>query len=159
MRRLLIALVLVVSVYTVNAQVANHAIGLRLGGGDGFGTEISYQHGLSDLNRLEFDLGMHSGKYYSAWGLAGIYQWVWNIDGGFNWFAGAGGRIGSWNWDHDYRGTNSSGMFLAVAGDIGIEYAFPVGIQIGLDARPEIGIIYHDNAFINNIAFSVRYQF
>ena len=160
MRRLLFAFVLILSVNIGNAQVAQHAIGLRLGGGDGFGTEISYQHGLSDLNRLEFDLGMHAGNNYNAWGLAGIYQWVWNIDGGFNWYAGAGGRIGSWSWDSSkYTGTDNGGIFLAAAGDIGIEYSFPIGIQLSLDARPEFNIINHGNAFQNNIALSVRYQF
>jgi len=158
MRRLFFAFVLVLLANIGNAQIADHALGLRLGGGDGFGTEISYQHGLSSLNRLEFDLGMHSSNHYNAWGLAGIYQWVWNIDGGFNWYAGAGGRIGSWHWDTDYR-TDNNGIFLAVAGDIGIEYVFPIGIQISLDARPEIGLINHGDAFRNNIAFSVRYQF
>ncbi len=159
MRRLFFAFALILSVNIASAQFSQHAIGLRLGGGDGFGTEISYQHALSDINRFEFDLGLHSGNDYSAWGLAGIYQWVWNIDGGFNWYAGAGGRIGSWSWDSGYGGTNSSGIFLSAAGDIGIEYSFPVGIQIGLDARPEIGLINHGDAFHNNIAFSVRYQF
>lgn len=160
MRRLLFAFVLILSANIGSAQLAQHAIGLRLGGGDGFGTEISYQHALSDLNRLEFDLGMHSGNNYNAWGLAGLYQWVWNIDGGFNWYAGVGGRIGSWNWDRNkYTGTNNSGVFLAAAGDVGIEYSFPIGIQVALDVRPELGIINHGDAFRNNIAFSVRYQF
>jgi len=160
MRKLLFAFVLILSANIGSAQLAQHAIGLRLGGGDGFGTEISYQHALSDANRLEFDLGMHSGNNYNAWGLAGIYQWVWNIDGGFNWYAGVGGRIGSWTWDtNKYNGTNSSGIFLAAAGDVGIEYSFPIGIQVALDVRPELGIINHGDAFRNNIAFSVRYQF
>jgi hypothetical protein len=26
--------------------------------------------------------------------LTGLYQWVWNIDGGFNWYAGVGGGVG-----------------------------------------------------------------
>jgi len=159
MRKLLFAFVLILSVNIGNAQVANHAIGLRLGSGDGFGTEISYQQGLGSINRFEFDLGMHSGDNYDAWGLAGIYQWVWNIDGGFNWYAGAGGRIGSWNWDSKYTGGNSSGVFLAAAGNVGIEYSFPVGIQLSLDARPEIGLISHGNSFQDNIALSVRYRF
>jgi len=160
MRRLLFAFALILLANIGHAQLAQHAIGLRLGGGDGFGTEISYQHGLSDLNRFEFDLGMHSGSNYNAWGLACIYQWVWNIDGGFNWYAGAGGRIGSWNWDNNkYTGTNNSGLFLSAAGNIGIEYSFPIGIQVSLDARPELGLISHGDAFQDNIAFSVRYQF
>jgi hypothetical protein len=28
-----------------------------------------------------------------------LYQWVWNIDGGFNWYAGVGGGLGTlWLW-------------------------------------------------------------
>lgn len=160
MRSLFFAFVLILSANIAGAQLSKHAIGLRLGGGDGFGTEISYQHGLTDRNRLEFDLGMHSSNYYSAWGLAGIYQWVWNIEGGFNWYAGFGGRIGSWSWDaNKYTGTDNGGIFLAAAGNIGIEYSFPIRIQLALDARPEFGLINHGDAFRNNIAFSVRYQF
>lgn len=160
MKRLFFAFVLILSVNIANAQLSKHAVGLRLGGGNGFGTEISYQHALTDRNRLEFDLGMHSSKYYSAWGLAGVYQWVWNIDGGFNWYAGFGGRIGSWSWDSNkYVGTDNGGVFVAAAGDIGIEYSFPIGIQLAFDARPELGLINHGDAFRNNIAFSVRYQF
>ncbi len=159
MRRLLFTFSLVLLVFVGNSQISKHAIGLRLGGGDGFGTEISYQHGLTDINRMEFDLGMHSGNHYNAWGLAGIYQWVWKIDGGFNWFVGAGGRIGSWSWDHSYTGNDGSGIYLAAAGDIGIEYSFPVGIQLALDARPQIGLINRGDSFQNNIAFSIRYRF
>ena len=158
MRRLFFAFAFILLANIANAQVANHAIGLRLGGGDGYGTEISYQHGLSDRNRLEFDLGMHSSNHYNSWGLSGLYQWVWNIDGGFNWYAGVGGRIGSWSWDKDYPADNG-GLFLAAAGDIGIEYAFPIGIQLSLDARPQLGLINHGDSFQNSVAFSIRYQF
>lgn len=160
MRRLFFAFVIILSAYNANAQISKHAIGLRLGGGDGFGPEISYQHGLSDLNRLEFDLGLYTSSVYSAWGLSGIYQWVWDIESGFSWYAGAGGRIGSWSWDHNkYVGSEGDGIFLSAAGNVGIEYSFPVGIQVSLDARPEIGLINHGDIFRNNIAFSVRYKF
>jgi hypothetical protein len=159
MKKLLFAFILIVSVNLSMAQVANHAIGLRLGGGNGFGTEISYQHGLGDLHRLEFDLGIQSPPDANAWGLSGLYQWVWKIDDGFNWFAGVGGRIGSWTYNRSYLGTRSGGTFLAAAGDIGIEYSFPVGIQLSLDARPAINIINSGDAYNSNVAFSIRYQF
>lgn len=136
----------------VNAQISDHAIGLRLGGGSGFETEISYQHGLTSVNRLEFDLGLHNGN---DWGLAGIYQWVWKIDGGFNWYAGAGGKIGSYSEDNPSK---DGGLFVSAAGNVGIEYVFPVGIQISLDARPELALTNHGESN-NNIAFSIRYQF
>jgi hypothetical protein len=31
-----------------------------------------------------------------------LYQWVWNIDGGFNWYAGVGGGVG--NYSHNFNG-------------------------------------------------------
>ena len=65
--------------------VAENALGLRLGDSDGFGAEISYQRGLNDHNRLEFGLGWRDGNDYSAFRFVGLYQWVWNLDGNFNW--------------------------------------------------------------------------
>lgn len=159
MKSLYIILVLILSVTLADAQIKKNAIGLRLGGGEGVGTEISFQHYLTDINRLEFDLGMISGNHYSAWGVVGLYQWVWKIDNGFNWYAGAGGRIGSWNWDNSYQGSDGGGFLLAAAGNVGIEYSFPVGIQLGLDFRPEINLINHENAFGNSIGLSIRYKF
>jgi hypothetical protein len=159
MKKLFFAFILILSINMSKAQVADHAIGLRLGGGNGFGTEISYQQGLGALNRLEFDLGIQSPPNANAWGLAGLYQWVWKIDDGFNWYAGVGGRIGSWSYNNDYVGSNRGGTFLAAAGDIGIEYAFPVGIQLSLDARPAINLINSGDSFNSNIAFGIRYQF
>ena len=51
----------------LNAQeIADNAIGLRLGDSDGFGTEVSYQRALGDNNRLEVDLGWRSGKSYDG---------------------------------------------------------------------------------------------
>ena len=84
----------------VSAQdISPNAIGLRLGDSNGFGSEISYQRGLSDNNRLEFDLGWRSGNDYDGFKLAGLYQWVWNLDGNFNWYVGAGGGLGSYGYD------------------------------------------------------------
>jgi len=159
MKRLFFAFVLIMSADICMAQLPKHAIGLRLGGGDGFGPEISYQYGLNHINRMEFDFGMYTTRNYAAWGLAGIYQWVWNIDQNFNWYAGAGGRIGSLSWDHHYTGTDTDGVFISAAGNIGIEYSFPVGVQLSLDARPELGLISRGDSFNNTIAISVRYQF
>jgi hypothetical protein len=55
---------------------------------------------LGSNNRLELDLGWRNRNDYKNNGyddnaikLAALYQWVWNIDGGFNWYAGVGGGI------------------------------------------------------------------
>jgi hypothetical protein len=148
-----------------SAQVANHALGIRFGTVYGLGTEISYQHGLSRANRLEIDLGFSSDyeyvndfkQEYNSWGLTGVYHWVRNIDNNLNWYYGPGGKLGSWSSNMGYNYKYNNGMFLAAVGDIGIEYCFPIGIQLALDARPEIGLINNGSGI--NIGFSVRYQF
>ena len=101
-----------------NAQeISKNALGLRLGDNDGFGGEISYQRALGSNNRLELDLGWRNSNNVDAFKLIGLYQWVWNIDGGFNWYAGVGGGVGSWN----NNKADSNGSFAVLAGDIGIE--------------------------------------
>ena len=47
---------------TYGQDIADNAIGLRLGDSDGFGAEISYQRALGDNNRLEVDLGWRTGR-------------------------------------------------------------------------------------------------
>ena len=94
------------------AQTNDKAIGLR----GGWGTELSYQQPLSGSTRLEVDLGLPGWKY-SGIVLSGIHQWVMNIDGGLDWYAGLGGQVGSIRWDKN----ESSGIGLGLAGQIGIE--------------------------------------
>lgn len=163
MRKLfLLSMALLGFTFAASAQdIADNAIGLRLGDSDGLGAEISYQRYLGENNRLELDFGWRDGKNYNGFKLAGLYQWVWQLDGAFNWYAGAGGGIGSFNFDNP-GGKDISDTFVFVAGDIGIEYAFDIPLQLSLDFRPEIG--FGDDAYDNNdldfdIAFSIRYQF
>ncbi|WP_324719155.1 hypothetical protein [Salinimicrobium sp. HB62] len=142
-------------------SIADNALGLRLGGSDGVGTEISYQRGLSDNNRLELDLGWRNGKYYDAFKLSGLYHWVWNIDGGFNWYAGFGAGVGSVDGHNDDRWDNDDdGIFVNAAGNIGIEYDFDFPLLLSLDFRPEIGVInYYGDDLDFDLALGIRYQF
>ncbi len=140
-----------------NAQdISPNAIGLRLGDSDGFGAEVSYQRGLDDNNRLEFDLGWRSGNGYDGFKLAGLYQWVWNIDGGFNWYAGAGGGVGSYSFDNNDFDDET---FIFAAGDIGIEYNFDIPLLLSLDFRPELGFGDFRDDVDFDIALGIRYQF
>jgi hypothetical protein len=139
---------------------SKNAIGLRLGSNDGFGTEISYQGKLSPMNRLEVDLGWRNSNNEDNLKLAGIYQWVWNLDGGLNWYAGVGGGVGSWR--YNYNGVKDNGAFAFVAGDVGIEYDFKFPLQLSLDARPELYLnsdSYVDDHFGPDVALGVRYRF
>ncbi|WP_243471894.1 porin family protein [Winogradskyella sp. MH6] len=139
-------------------EIADNAIGLRLGDDDGFGAEISYQRALGGNNRLELDLGIRSGNNYDGFKLTGLYQWVWHLDGSFNWYAGAGGGVGSYSVDVP-GGEDFDDTFLFVAGDVGIEYNFDIPLQLSLDIRPELGFgDFRDDVGID-LALGIRYQF
>lgn len=153
--------------FSAQAQdISKNALGLRLGDNDGFGGEISYQRGMGSNNRLEFDLGWRNSKDVDAFKLVGLYQWIWNIDGGFNWYAGVGAGVGSWSYDGPGDPDPDGGSFILAAGDIGIEYNFQEApIQLSLDFRPEL--YFGDNrndldgydSFGPDIALGIRYRF
>ncbi|MAX71534.1 MAG: hypothetical protein CMC76_10635 [Flavobacteriaceae bacterium] len=164
MRKLFLLSALLIGFTTVTSaqEIADNAIGLRIGDSDGFGTEISYQRGLGGNNRLELDLGLRSGSDYDGFKLAGLYQWVWNLDGNFNWYAGAGGGLASYSFDNVPSGRDDSETFVFIAGDVGIEYNFDIPLILSLDFRPELGFgdDYYDNDDLDfDIALGIRYQF
>jgi hypothetical protein len=162
MKKLFLLVVFVIGAgLTTQAQtIADNAIGLRFGGGDGLGAEVSYQRALGmNNNRLELDLGWRNDSSFDAFKLAAIYQWVWNIEAGFNWYAGVGGGVGSV--EDKRRDRGNDGTFLFLAGNVGIEYNFDIPLLISLDFRPEFGFNDYDvlNDFSPDIALGVRYQF
>ncbi|MCD8409906.1 hypothetical protein [Tenacibaculum finnmarkense] len=148
MKKLLLAIgFLTLGAVSVNAQdISENAIGVRFGDNSGFGAEISYQRKLSDTNRLEIDLGIRKGNAFKA---IGLYQWVWQLENQFNWFAGAGGGIA----------TASSNSALFIAGAIGIEYNFDIPLVISLDYRPELGFSDYYDGLNSDFGLGIRYQF
>ena len=142
------------SIQSQAQEIADNAIGLRFGGSDGVGTEISYQAALGGNNRLELDLGWSNRNDVDAFRLTGIYQWLWNIEGGFNWYLGAGAGLGTVDTVED------NDVFLTAAGNIGIEYDFDFPLLISLDFRPEIGLAnYYGDDLGFDLALGIRYQF
>ncbi|HAD98190.1 MAG TPA: hypothetical protein DCG19_12340 [Cryomorphaceae bacterium] len=166
-------LALAVGVPSAFAQsISPNAIGVRLEGNDGLGPEISYQRALGDNNRLELDLGFHDSRYIDAFKFTGLYHWVFNIQGGFNWYAGLGAGVGFIDYDDKWPGRDPDDdyetVFLTFEGDFGLEYSFlemGVPIQLALDLNPEIQLInddydrYYDDDFDLDVAFAIRYQF
>src|SRR5690606_22060575 len=118
-----------------------HAIGIRFGGYDSFGGEISYQQMLGSGNRLELDLGIRSNASFNGFNINGIYQWVMPIEGNFNWYVGPGLEVGSWSYRNDFPGDDNSGFWVGIAGQIGIEYDFNIPLQLSFDWRPSFGFI------------------
>lgn len=160
-RILIIAAFLFAIIGTVQAQqISKHALGLRLGDDDGFGAEISYQLGLSENNRLELDLGWRDFDFGDAIKFTGVYQWVFNIDKGFNWYVGPGGGLVFVDYDTNIPGfNNDSETYVFLAGDIGIEYNFDFPLLISLDFRPEIGFGDNDDDLDFDLGLGIRYQF
>jgi len=161
MKKLILLVMVSLSFGTIaySQSIAENAIGLRLGDSDGFGAEISYQRATGDNNRLEFGLGWRDGNNYSAFRAVGLYQWVFNLDGNFNWYVGAGGGLASFSIDNVPNGADDSDTSFFVAGDIGIEYNFDIPILISLDFRPELGFGDFNDDLDFDIAFGIRYQF
>lgn len=136
---------------------AQNALGVRLGGGQGYNAELSYQMGMGG-NRLELDLGLRSDKHFTAFNLYGIYQWTGNIAGNFGWFAGVGASLGYWNWETGHDGDGDIG--LAVAGQAGLEYNFQaVPFQLTLDIRPKFYVLPSTDFHWGDIALGIRYRF
>ncbi|MEM8762920.1 MAG: hypothetical protein AAGD88_03850 [Bacteroidota bacterium] len=150
--------------FGVYAQdLSDHSIGLRLGDSDGFGAEISYQKSIGRYNRAEFNLGWRDSRDFDAFKLSGVYQWVHQIEGGFNWYYGVGGGLGSVDFEPvPDEVEDNDGIFVFVAGNLGVEYDFDIPLLLSLDVRPEIGILGYDgfdNGFLFDIALGIRYQF
>ncbi len=152
MKKLFLAFALLLTVTTITeAQTNNKAIGLR----GGWGTELSYQQPLTGGTRFELDLGLPGWKY-SGIVLTGVHQWVMNIDGGLDWYAGLGGQVGTIRWNKN----EDSGFGLGLAGQIGLEYNFPIPLQLSLDWRPTWYILPAGSPFgYEGVALGIRYRF
>lgn len=163
-RLILSFLGLILSSSIITAQeISENAIGLRFGDNDGFGVEANYQRSIgSNNNRLEFGLGLRNNDDFNAFKLVGLYEWLWNIDGGFNWYAGPGVGVGQYNAKDD-RFDNGvlldDETFAFIAGVAGIEYNFDFPLLLSLDVRPEFGFGDYRDDLDFDIALSARYKF
>ena len=153
MKKIIFTLAILVSMAgALSAQVDGKAIGLRFGGVG----EISYQQPIGDTHRLELDLGL------GAWrmGLTGIYHWVWDLSSvtdGLNWYAGPGAAVGL-----TYGSGWSNGLYVGIAGQVGIEYNFEFPLQVSLDYRPTIYLVRPgtmDYGSFDGICLAGRYRF
>ena len=138
------------------AQIeTEHALGLRLGGSNGLGYEISYQRAVDLQNRWQFDLGAKSNNDLNIFKFSTAYQWVHDLSAlaiGFNWYYGAGAGIGA------VDGSSASETFVNILANLGLEYNFDFPLQLSLGVRPEFGIVNGGN-LSTDLALGVRYSF
>jgi hypothetical protein len=139
------------------AQINPQAFGLRLGGGSSNNAEFSYQKALGGENRFEADFGFGGNSNHSRLYVVGIYQWVWNIDGGFNWYAGPGATLGFYSIKNGNDYIN-----IGIGGQIGIEYDFNTlgaPLLLSLDARPMFDFLGSNSGLDWGSSLGIRYTF
>ncbi len=151
--------------WQTNAQeIAKNAIGVRLSESDGFGPEVNFQRALGDANRLELGVSFHTKSNWSTVKLTGIYQWVWNIDGAFNWYAGPGAGVGAITYDYAkfnglyYEKDEDTDIYAFATGAVGIEYSFDFPLLVSFDFRPQFNFGYREDISFD-VGLSARYQF
>lgn len=153
---------------SVSAQtkISEHALGIRAGGAFFLGNEITYQYGLSEANRLQFDFGAHDKNGVNALSLAGTYQWVLDLpelNENVRWFYGAGAGF-SFLDRNSLLITDGNFNLINVLGIVGIEYDFKTTADLPLllaaDVNPAFNLFNNniDNLDLN-ISISLRWQF
>lgn len=171
--RIIIPFCFLTCLNTAEAQVYPHTLGLRSGGegnGFGFSTEVSYQYGLNDVNRIEADLGFrifHNNGFSqtSYLSLTGAYQYVKPLQDNFNWFYGPAAQVASFSFsynDDDGIRVSEKRTSLGLGGQVGIAYDFinfNIPLVLGFDYRPMIFIGNGGRLFGGDLAVHLRYIF
>lgn len=155
MKKVLLVLVAVLG-FAFAASAQNNAIGVRIGGGQGYGAELSFQKGLGGFNRLEADLGYRIWSESSWMSLSALYQAHFNINAvpNLGWYAGVGPRIDL------YTGGGNAGIGLGICGQAGVDYHFDaIPLQLSLDIRPCFYLYPATSFQWGDIALGIRYMF
>ncbi len=157
MKKLIITAIIIASATIAYAQP--RAIGVRVGYDNG----ITYQHSLSESKMMNMELGYIS---FNGVQLSAPHDWIfpiesWKKKGTWNWYAGVGAGV-------SFMDIKDLGLFVGIAGRIGVEYNFAISLQLSLDWRPMFGptfyfnkdnLIGYSGADIAGFAVSVRYNF
>lgn len=157
MKKILILCLFCFSFFISKAQ--SDAIGVRLSGGGLVNSEVSLQKWVTDYNRLELDAGFGGGSLFNIFSATAIYQSVFEIDYGLNWFLGIGAGSGFWEYHGEIINGQEGGVFINAAAQIGAEYYFDIPLQIGFDYRLEFGVLNSYDKLDANFGLSVRYAF
>ncbi len=165
MKRLLLLCLLMSSIHSFaqdspESSTPTNALGIRIPGGftgSGAGVEISYQRHLRTNNRLEIDFGTARIKNATVVGITGIYQWLYNLKGGLNWYVGPGASL-----KYVSKENSDNALDIGIGGQIGLEYDFNhihAPLNLSLDYRPMI--LFDGNSSFSDygIALGIRYTF
>lgn len=162
MKRFLLVAILAVAGFAA-AVAQPRAIGVNIG----YGFDVSYQHTLSKDNMLDLSVNLPG---FNGIGATCTYDWInpfntaipWNNKGEWNWNLGVGAGLGIYRFHYP-------AFFVGAVGHVGVSYDFWFPLQLSLDYRPNIGIVYdkhtdnsplgfNGNGFLG-ITLGVRYLF
>ena len=165
MKKLILSLVAVFALnVAVQAQDYDFTVGVRVGYGAAFTTEISAQAFTNDINRLELDLGLRfpdpytrtvdgetiKDKYPMGPILTPSYQWHWFLAGGFGFYLGPAVQLSLPYWHH---------FCMGAGGQVGFDFQFDAPFQFAVDFRPIYNFFGYYKGFDPNVGISLRYAF
>ena len=136
------------------AQSYQNAIGGRFGAANG----VTFKTSLGENKMLDLIANFRSNNNYNYFRVTALYEVYKPITDvqGLNWYYGAGGSIGS----AKYKPTNSSDLYLAVDGVLGLDYKFAdAPINLSLDWKPAIQLAPDTNFDASGVGLSLRFTF
>lgn len=136
------------------AQGYDNAIGGRFGAANG----VTFKTTLGDNKMLDLIANFRSNHDYNYFRITGLYEVYKPITNapGLNWYYGGGGSIGS----AKYKPSNSTDLYLAVDGVLGLDYKFDdAPINISLDWKPAIQLAPDTNFDASGVGLSLRFTF
>jgi hypothetical protein len=150
-----LALVVILSSFSLNAQEYRTAFGVR----GGFYNGLSLKRFVTNNDAIEAVVATH----YRGLLISGMYQihtLAFDVPGLY-WYYGGGAHLGFYNqrdvpWFQNQTGNITT---LGVLGVVGIEYKIDeIPITIGFDVTPALNIIGHTGPWIN-AGIVIRYTF
>lgn len=153
---------LLVSNVAFGQLAERNAVGGRFGSASG----INYRYALTNDRAIEGILSVQSNSVSSRFRLVGLYEYFKPLVGGFSWYYGVGGSVGSYKYKSF---TDNSGNFhhskaelsLSIDGIIGIDYAISnTPISLSLDLKPYFDFLQESSIRVfDPVGFSIRYRF
>ena len=150
MKKLFTTMIVMLAVASV-AFAQPRAIGGRVG----YNVEFSYQHSLGDRMMMELTAG--ATNVWNPWGhldVNAMFDWVFNINGGWNWYVGPGAGIG-FAYGRYWRDNGYIPFRVNVGAQIGVEYQFDIPLNLSLDWRPMVNVL----SFVQGNTYPLYYNF
>lgn len=158
MKKFLLTFCLLASI-VVAANAQPRAIGARVG----WNLEFSYQHAIASRNMIDLTAGVTNFFNNAAYVDANcVFDWVFNINGGWNWYVGPGLGVG-YGFGSHWRENDYIPFRLNIGGQIGVEYQFGIPLNLSLDWRPMWNVMGAGHGFFYgefcSFGLGVRYRF